>query len=286
MRSVRAWARPGTLTAGAGAGPRPRTGRGRRRRRRRGGRPASRVRRPAVIVLASGTGRLGSVLTAALTRRGLAVRVLTRDPARAAHLTGPGVEVATGDVRDRASLATAVRGARVVVSAVQGFAGSGGVSPTTVDRQGNINLIDPAHGRYPRPGQARTGPPGSRRTHHGPRRPHPRRGPHPPGLPRPSLHTAQRLPERPRSRPAAYRVAPLTRRRSGRRQQQARPPPARRAGLNRSMSAGGVLFRWNALPGWRPAQDATEPGSAAQDPGGTSLARSRCADKESAGAIH
>jgi uncharacterized protein YbjT (DUF2867 family) len=97
-----------------------------------------------VILLAGGTGRLGTVLMARLAERGLPVRVLTRDPARAARLTAMGVEAVTGDVRDRASLAPAVRGADVVVSAVHGFAGSGGVSPATVDRQGNINLIDAA----------------------------------------------------------------------------------------------------------------------------------------------
>lgn len=97
-----------------------------------------------MILLAGGTGRLGSVLTARLTRLGLPVRILTRDPARAVGRTGPGVTVVTGDVRDRASLALAASGADVVVSAVHGFAGPGGVSPATVDRQGNINLIDAA----------------------------------------------------------------------------------------------------------------------------------------------
>jgi uncharacterized protein YbjT (DUF2867 family) len=97
-----------------------------------------------MIMLAGGTGRLGTVLAARLTGRGLPVRVLTRDPARAAHLAGQGVDVVTGDVRDRASLPAAVRGAEVVVSAVQGFAGPGTVSPATVDRQGNINLVDAA----------------------------------------------------------------------------------------------------------------------------------------------
>lgn len=38
----------------------------------------------------------------------------------------------------------------MVVSAVHGFAGPGGVSPATVDCQGNINLIDAARGRAPR----------------------------------------------------------------------------------------------------------------------------------------
>jgi uncharacterized protein YbjT (DUF2867 family) len=97
-----------------------------------------------MILVAGGTGRLGRVVTAALARRGLPVRVLTRDPARAAGLAAPGTEVVTGDVRNRASLPAVVRGAAVVVSAVQGFAGPGGGSPATVDRQGNVNLIDAA----------------------------------------------------------------------------------------------------------------------------------------------
>jgi uncharacterized protein YbjT (DUF2867 family) len=97
-----------------------------------------------MILLAGGTGRLGTVLTTRLAGRGVPVRILTREPTRAAHLAGPGVAVVTGDVRDPASLAAAVRGASVVVSAVHGFAGPGGVSPATVDYQGNVNLIDAA----------------------------------------------------------------------------------------------------------------------------------------------
>ena len=97
-----------------------------------------------MILLAGGTGRLGTLLVTRLAGRGRPVRVLTRDPARAAHLSAERVEVVTGDVRDPASLARAVRGAEVVVSAVQGFAGPGGVSPATVDYQGNVNLIDAA----------------------------------------------------------------------------------------------------------------------------------------------
>lgn len=97
-----------------------------------------------MILIAGGTGRLGSVLAARLTGRGLAVRVLTRVPARADHLAALGIEVATGDVRDRASLRTAVRGAGVVVSAIHGFTGDRGTSPASIDYQGNVNLIDAA----------------------------------------------------------------------------------------------------------------------------------------------
>ena len=97
-----------------------------------------------MILIAGGTGRLGTVLAARLTARGMAVRVLTRVPARADHLAELGIEVATGDVRDRASLEAAVRGADVVVSAIHGFTGPRGTSPATIDYQGNVNLIDAA----------------------------------------------------------------------------------------------------------------------------------------------
>jgi uncharacterized protein YbjT (DUF2867 family) len=97
-----------------------------------------------MILIAGGTGRLGSVLAARLSGRGLAVRVLTRAPARASHHAALGIDVVTGDVRDRASLALAVRDADVVVSAIHGFTGPRGTSPATIDYQGNVNLIDAA----------------------------------------------------------------------------------------------------------------------------------------------
>ena len=97
-----------------------------------------------MIVVAGGTGTLGTRLVPRLAEQGLAVRVLTRDPARAQHLAGHGVEVARGDVRDPGSLASALRGAGTVISAVHGFAGPGGVSPASVDRAGNARLIDAA----------------------------------------------------------------------------------------------------------------------------------------------
>jgi uncharacterized protein YbjT (DUF2867 family) len=97
-----------------------------------------------VIVVAGGTGTLGTRLVPRLADAGLAVRVLTRDPARAGHLARWQVEVVRGDVRDPASLAAALDGAGTVISAVHGFAGPGGVSPASVDRAGNAHLIDAA----------------------------------------------------------------------------------------------------------------------------------------------
>jgi uncharacterized protein YbjT (DUF2867 family) len=97
-----------------------------------------------VIVVAGGTGTLGSLLVPWLASRGLAVRVLTRDPARAKSLASAGAEVVHGDVRDPAAVARALRGAGTVISAVHGFAGPGGVSPASVDRAGNAHLIEAA----------------------------------------------------------------------------------------------------------------------------------------------
>jgi uncharacterized protein YbjT (DUF2867 family) len=92
-----------------------------------------------MILVAGGTGRLGSRLVRRLLDTGEPVRVLTREPSRAARL-GQDVEVVRGDVRRPGDVARAVAGARCVVSAVHGFDGPGRVSPTTVDRDGNANL--------------------------------------------------------------------------------------------------------------------------------------------------
>jgi uncharacterized protein YbjT (DUF2867 family) len=94
-----------------------------------------------MIVIAGGTGILGTQVVPLLTARGLEVRILTRNPARAEHQRGDLVEIVSGDVRDARSLERAVAGARTVISAVQGFAGTDPADPQAVDRQGNINLI-------------------------------------------------------------------------------------------------------------------------------------------------
>jgi uncharacterized protein YbjT (DUF2867 family) len=95
-----------------------------------------------VILVAGGTGRLGTIVVRRLVDEGRAVRVLTRDPARAEHLTG--AEVAVGDVRRRGDLPGAFEGVTTVVSAVHGFVGPGRVTPSAVDRDGNANLMTAA----------------------------------------------------------------------------------------------------------------------------------------------
>jgi uncharacterized protein YbjT (DUF2867 family) len=91
-----------------------------------------------MIVAVGGTGRLGRALVPRLLDRGLPVRVLSRGTVEASF--PPEVDVVRGDVRVRSDLDRAFEGADVVVSAVQGFMGVD-VSPRSVDRDGNLELI-------------------------------------------------------------------------------------------------------------------------------------------------
>ncbi len=94
-----------------------------------------------MILLAGGTGRLGTQVVRLLAARGFSVRILTRDPEHAKVLEGDRMEVQIGDVRDPGSLDRAVSGIKTVISAITGFPGFGGGSPRTVDWAGNRNLI-------------------------------------------------------------------------------------------------------------------------------------------------
>jgi uncharacterized protein YbjT (DUF2867 family) len=96
-----------------------------------------------MILVAGGTGTLGSRVVRLLAERGEAVRVLARDPARAGQLPGT-VQVLTGDVRDPATLPRAAAGCTTVISAIHGLVGPGRPSPESVDRDGNRALIQAA----------------------------------------------------------------------------------------------------------------------------------------------
>jgi NADH dehydrogenase len=94
-----------------------------------------------MILVAGGTGTVGTRLVQRLLNRGLRVRVLSRDTARMPDRSRANLDVVEGDVRSRAHVANAMTGVDTVVSAIHGFAGPGGVSPASVDRDGNANLI-------------------------------------------------------------------------------------------------------------------------------------------------
>jgi uncharacterized protein YbjT (DUF2867 family) len=96
------------------------------------------------VLVAGGTGRLGTLVVRGLAERGVAVRVMTRDRVRAEHLADCGADVVVGDVRVAEDVRSAVTGVDVVVSAVHGFEGSGRGSVAAVDRNGNAHLVDAA----------------------------------------------------------------------------------------------------------------------------------------------
>lgn len=94
-----------------------------------------------MILIAGGSGTLGTRLLALLADRGSDVRVLSRNPAKTRPLVGDRVQIAPGDVRDIDSVDQAVAGAGTVVSAITGFGTARDVTPRTVDWEGNANLI-------------------------------------------------------------------------------------------------------------------------------------------------
>ena len=96
-----------------------------------------------MILVAGGTGRLGSELVPLLIGEGLRVRVLTRNVAQARLLLGDSVDLVHGDVANAESLARAMAGVDSAVSAVTGF-GPGAAGPKVVDFEGNVRLIQAA----------------------------------------------------------------------------------------------------------------------------------------------
>lgn len=94
-----------------------------------------------LILVAGGTGTLGTHVVRLLTARGLEVCVMTRDSRRAGHLRGNLVTVVEGDVRDPYSVRNGARGAEAVVSLIHGFTGTDAGGPRAVDGEGNSNLI-------------------------------------------------------------------------------------------------------------------------------------------------
>lgn len=97
-----------------------------------------------LVVIAGGTGLLGSLVADGLAAQGHTVRALSRGLSPGPGPRDPRVEVVRGDVRRPETLAGPVAAADVVVSAVQGFLGPDGVTPASVDRDGNRNLVDAA----------------------------------------------------------------------------------------------------------------------------------------------
>jgi uncharacterized protein YbjT (DUF2867 family) len=93
------------------------------------------------------TGMLGTEICRQLAAKGKPVRALVRptsDPAKVAKLRELGAEIALGDVRNRASLDAACRGATAVISTVSAMPFSYHApdsTPLTIDQEGVTSLI-------------------------------------------------------------------------------------------------------------------------------------------------
>jgi uncharacterized protein YbjT (DUF2867 family) len=99
-----------------------------------------------VVLVAGASGYVGGQLIPQLLERGVQVRALSRDPERLANLAQQGVEVVQGDVLDRASLRSALRGARAAYYLVHSMGGDGGHSFAEYDRYGAQNFARESKG--------------------------------------------------------------------------------------------------------------------------------------------
>lgn len=96
------------------------------------------------VLVAGATGKTGSWVVKRLLHYGVPVRVFVRSEEKARSLFGEGVEVATGKIQDAEAIRRAVSGCDAVISALGSSAMSGEASPSEVDRDGAIRLIDEA----------------------------------------------------------------------------------------------------------------------------------------------
>jgi len=101
-----------------------------------------------MILVAGATGYLGSEICRRLVATGERVRGLVRptsDPAAVERLRALGVETVQGDLRDRASLDAACRGATgVVTTATTTLSRQPGDSIAVTDQDGQLALVDAA----------------------------------------------------------------------------------------------------------------------------------------------
>ena len=99
----------------------------------------------ALVLVAGATGRTGQFITKHLNEQGYRVRALSRrsvEDARAEY--GPDYEWVQGDVRDIASLQSALEGVTFVISSIGSTQSFGANSPEYVDYGGVRNLVDAA----------------------------------------------------------------------------------------------------------------------------------------------
>ncbi len=94
--------------------------------------------------VAGATGQTGQRIVRELVARGIPVRALVRDVAKAKALLPPEAELVVGDVLIPESLATALADSTVVLCATGAKPGFDPTAPYKVDYEGTKNLVDAA----------------------------------------------------------------------------------------------------------------------------------------------
>jgi NADH dehydrogenase len=97
-----------------------------------------------MILIVGATGRLGGLIARRLLERAEKVRALGRPGSDLSWLTAAGGEVVVGDLKDRDSLLAACDGVDTVITTANSLARGGDDTIESVDRDGNINLIEAA----------------------------------------------------------------------------------------------------------------------------------------------
>jgi uncharacterized protein YbjT (DUF2867 family) len=97
-----------------------------------------------MILIVGGTGALGSAAARLLLQRGRKVRIMTRDPQKAAALKKLGAEIVQGDLRDKVFLERACENVVGVLAAAHSIMGRGTEASSNVDSLGHKWLINVA----------------------------------------------------------------------------------------------------------------------------------------------
>ncbi|NJK36973.1 MAG: SDR family oxidoreductase [Oscillatoriales cyanobacterium RM2_1_1] len=91
--------------------------------------------------VAGATGQTGRYIVQELVQRGIPVRALVRDPAKAAEILPPDAEAIVGDVLNPKSLETAIGDSTVLLCATGAAPSFDPTGPYRVDYEGTQNLI-------------------------------------------------------------------------------------------------------------------------------------------------
>lgn len=97
-----------------------------------------------MILVVGSTGMLGGMITRRLLAEGQPVRILVRPGSQYQPLVDAGAQPVFGDMKDRQSLDAACQEIDTVITTANSAMRGGDDNPTTVEDQGNRNLIDSA----------------------------------------------------------------------------------------------------------------------------------------------